>query len=365
VFLYVLILTSFSLFQYAEAKSLKVVFLNPQTADDSFWGPVTQFMEAACDDLGMELEVHVADFNHLTMIKHAKTAVSGPEKPDFLVFKNFRQQAAKILKIAADANVPAFMFNAGLLEENRKKYGGPREQFTSWIGQMLPDDEQAGYDLAQILLDEAKKMALTGRDGKIHAVGVSGPVADTPAILRNRGFERAVEERNDVVLHQIVAAEWKQDPAKDRFNRLMQRYPESTVGWSANDPMSLGIIDAMKEMGKTPGQDIVTGGIDWTEDALKAVERGEMTATLGGHFMEGGWVMVLLYDYANGIDFASDAVEMTSKMSALTANNLKAYLQNFGERDWSKIDFKQFSKKENPNLTSYDFSIDAILQQFQ
>lgn len=354
----------FGYIQGAAAEKLKVAFFNPQTENDTFWKPVTEFMQAACEDLGMELDVYVADFNYPRMLRQVRKAVNSPDKPDFLVFKNFRQQAPKILEAAERAEVPAFLFNAGLLPENTKRYGKPREHFTYWIGQMIPDDERAGYDLAKILFEGARKKSLTDSDGNIQAVGMSGPVADTPAILRNEGFRRAAAEEPDVFVHQIIATEWQRAEARGKFPRLIKRYPDSTVAWAANDPISLGIVDAMNAMGKTPGQDIVTGGIDWTPGALDAVKRGEMTATIGGHFMEGGWVMVLLYDYAHGIDFAAESVSMTSRMSALTQENLDAYLTHFGDQDWSKIDFTAFSKQEHPELERYHFGIDAILQQF-
>ena len=227
-----------------------------------------------------------------------------------------------------------------------------------------PSDEQAGYDLGNVLVDEAKKKSLVGSDGKVHVAAITGSLADPPGVLRKAGLERAMKERDDAVLHQIVPGKWQKEFAMETFPTLLKRYPEVTVGWGANDPTSLGIIEASKQLGKTPGKDFLSGGIDWTGEALGIIEKGEMTASIGGHFMEGGWVMVLLYDYANGIDFASESVDMASRMGVLTQENLSSYQQHFGTGDWSKIDFTKFSKKLNPDLKEYDFTLDAILKQF-
>ena len=65
----------------------------------------------------------------------------------------------------------------------------------------------------------------------------------------------------------------------------------------------------------------MVGGIDWNLEAIQSIQKGQMTASMGGHFMEGGWVMVLLYDYFNGVDFVDEGVAMKSKMSAITQAN--------------------------------------------
>jgi ABC-type sugar transport system substrate-binding protein len=127
--------------------------------------------------------------------------------------------------------------------------------------------------------------------------------------------------------------------------------------------MSIGIAEGAQEQNLLPGQDIFTGGVDWTKEGVDAVKSGIMTATMGGHFMEGGWAVVLLYDYFHGADFAEESVDMRSPMVALTKENIDAYIR-FSQSDWEQIDFTKFSKKLNPKLKKYNFSLDAVLDQF-
>ncbi len=143
---------------------------------------------------------------------------------------------------------------------------------------------------------------------------------------------------------------------------LLLRYPETTIVWAASDFISLGAIDAIEQLGKSPGIDILTGGIDWTDRGLQSVYEKRMTVTVGGHFMEGAWALILLHDYHHGIDFSdSHGVWLKTKMEALTSDNVHPYLQQFGTHNWNQIDFKQFSKFHNPQLTHYRFGLSHIL----
>ena len=96
-------------------------------------------MQEAVHDLGMELQVYYAHDNRVTMKKQITEAVTGPDKPDVIVFQNYRANGAAFIKIAENAEVPAFIVNTGFQAED--KMGAPREKHPYWIGEMLPDDE--------------------------------------------------------------------------------------------------------------------------------------------------------------------------------------------------------------------------------
>lgn len=347
-----------------EKAPIRVAFFNPQGADDPFWLPVERFMRAAAHDLGMEVSTYVADHDRARMIEQVRAAVSGPQKPDFIVFKNFKANAPEILGIAEEHGVKSFIFNAGLTPEEHAAHGGPRERYRHWIGSMLPGDQLAGFNLASALIAEARAKGLVNVDGKIHMAGLTGNLSDSAAVERNLGLERALEENPDVVFHQLVPARWDHAQAVDKTQGLLSRYPSISVLWAANDPMALGAIDGAVAVGRVPGKDFITGGVDWNPPALEAVKAGAMHITIGGHFMEGGWVMVLLHDYAHGADFATDGGSARySEMAGLTRANIGKYIDKFVNEDWERVDFSRFSKVANPSLKTYDFSLERILEQ--
>lgn len=348
---------------FAESQPNKRIALFAQRASgDPFWTMIERFMQAACHDLGMELTVYYAENDRGKMLKNVKTAVAAPQKPDALVFPNLKEIAPDLIKVADQARVPAILINSGVSEEFRAEIGLPKEKFPFWIGQILPDDVGAGAELARLLIETAKKRGNIGADGLVHLFGITGTISDMAAKLRAEGLEQAVEQRTDAVLHQVVPANWDQADAKQRFIGLMGRYPATTVAWAASDLMAIGIAEGSKEKNLPSGQPIVTGGVDWTNEGIAAVQSGQLVASMGGHFMEGGWAAVVFYDYFQGVEAAQQAIDVRSPMIALTKENLGAYLQ-FQQADWEQIDFKAFSKAATPGVTAYDFRFDAVLKQ--
>jgi len=345
-------------------RTIRVAFFNPQSADDPFWNPVDKFMRAAAADLNIEITTYVADHNRSVMLDQVRHVVMAAEKPDFIVFKNFKSSAPEVLKIAELYGVNSFLFNAGLSDQERFVHGVPREHFRHWLGQMLPGDELAGYNLAISLIKRARELNLTNANGEIVMAGLTGNLSDSAALERNKGLERALEENPDVSFQQLVPARWDRSQAAQKAEGLFRRYADISVLWAANDPMALGTLDAAEQVGLSPGETFIVGGVDWNPPALDAIKAGTLHTSIGGHFMEGGWVMVLLYDYVHGKDFADDGgAARYSEMAGLTSANIEKYRHKFLNEDWDRVDFTRFSKVKNPALKTYDFSLDKILDQ--
>ncbi|MCG8572047.1 MAG: ABC transporter substrate-binding protein [Spirochaetes bacterium] len=344
----------------------KIVFFNPEDTKDYWWNNASKIMQAACDDLDIELEIYHANRNMALMVQQFAKIADSNNKPDAVVFQSLKKNGASMLKIAEQAGIPAFIFNAGLVGEDKKKYKGPREVFQYWIGQILPDDQKAGYELAKVMFQQALEKKLYDSTGKIHVIGLDGTMADFAAIERHKGLMQAVKENPRVILHQTTSAgRWKRLSAKQTFAGLKLRYPQANVVWAANDPMALGAIDAIKESGDFHSSKWVIGSIDWIPDALISILDGDLSVSFGGHFLEAAWSIILIYDYLNGIDFASENVNFKSIMGSLNYNNIDQYLKKLGKGEWEVIDFACFSKKKNPQLLSYHFTIDSIFQQLK
>jgi len=345
------------------AQELRIDFFHPSDPNDSFWKKVETLMNATAVDLNIKLRIHYAYRDRNKMIQQLNEALSGEDRPDGIVFQSYKKNGLTLLKIAEEKKIPSIVFNAGLDDKSKKLYGGPRETFKYWIGQILPNDEKAGFDLANILIEQAKLQGLASSDGYINMFGIIGPVADGASIERVKGLQRATQDRNDVRFYQYVQGHWKYELAKIKFQGLIKRYPQTSAVWAANDPMALGAIHGAVVQNIQPGDEILVGGIDWTQGAINAISEGKITVSIGGHFMEGSWVLILMYDYLKGHDFKGESIDMRSEMYALTRKNVDVYLELFGSLDWGKIDFTKFSKFLNPKLEKYPFHLKSILQQ--
>jgi len=335
--------------------------------DSPFWMNVRQFMVAAAQDLGVDLQIYPYNANPGLFVKRVQEVLTDENmKPDGILFHNFKKRGDEVLQLAEQYGVSAFVFNAGFGAD--APVGRPREQFSHWIGQMLPDDEYTGWLLSEKLLEEALKLEKRGADGTVHAVAFGGSRGSQASILRIRGFERSIQEQEQLLTQNILYAEWSRERVQKMVAPLIKKFPDVSVFWAASDSMAQGIIDGAKAQGWTPGKDFVVGGVDWLPEAVELIQSNEMTVSVGGHYLEGAWALIVLYDYLNGYDFAEIRATTTlgTKMFALTTSNIaqfsmlreKLTLENIVKN----IDFTVYSKTYYPELQEYDFNLEELLQ---
>lgn len=338
-----------------------VVFSNPAAQDDPFFGLMTDFMQAAANDLGFDLVIYYGNRNHVIIDENIKTIFKGVPLPDYLVGMNARDSGKITLDMAEKHGVKTIFINQSFLGDDREAMGKPGEKYKQWLFEYLPDDSHAGHLLATTLIAKAQELGLKDDEGLINMVAISGHEQSFASILRETGLKRATEAMPDVRLLQISHAGWKRDKARIQAKRLLERYPKTTILWSASDLMGLGIADGLRDSGKMPGKDVLIGGVDWANFALDMVADGEFTTTIGGHFMDGAWALVMLYDHINGVDVPASG---KSTFSSITSENVEIFRKHFSNENWEQIDFRQFSKHLNPDMKEYDFNLDAILRQF-
>lgn len=348
-----------------QADEPNVVFFNPNPPGNTFWDMVSNFMQAVAEDLNVGLQIAHSKGNPYSYKKDGLELVESLSEGDYLITAYFSSSSSiKYIQRANEKGIKVFVINAGIPDDEHQILGEPREKLENWIGHMTPSDYLAGYELADILINKA--MALNkGANTAIRVVALGGGTDTIVPLRRKEGFEKRIAEQPNIRLDSFIDTAWTRPEAKITARELLNRNPEAQVVWTLSDPAALGVIDAAKAAGKKPGVDLFTGGIDWSPDAIEAVAAGEMTTSVGGHFFEGGWALLLIHDYYHGLDFTNDPGKTSeTRMSAITADNVDAYLKKLSNPDWNKIDFKQFSKKYNPSLQKYDFSLEALLKAF-
>lgn len=341
-------------------KPMSVAFLNPGGQGDAFFDMMTSFMQAAADDLGIELEVIYCDRDHLKLHEEGVKLLKRDKLPDYLILINEKNGAVDILESASNKGVKVALINEGLHLRDRMRLGEPGETLHNWVFELLPDDLQAGRMLAQALTAEAKARGQVDQDSQIKLVGIAGTFQTGSSELRVLGMRRTTMESGQARLMQVVPAYWEEERAAQVTAGLLKRYPEVRVVWAASDLMARGVLKGAKAAGIPPSS-IITGGIDWTEFALHEVAKGNFAATVGGHFMDGGWALVMLYDLHHGI--ALPQKHALSPFSLINKDNVDDFLSHFGSHEWSIIDFSQFSRKLNPEQIKYRFGLTAVLKQ--
>jgi ABC-type sugar transport system substrate-binding protein len=333
-----------------------VVFLNPGFSQEPFWTGYSDFMQAAASDLGINLQVIYGERDPQRILDNAHDVLKSPELPDYLIFTNEMYLGPELLRLFAHTPVKLFALHSTLTPEQRQIAGESREHYGNWIGSLVPNDEEGGYLMAKALF------ASIG-DKPAELLAFSG-VRHTPsATLRETGLHRALSEHPQIRLQQLVYGEWKRQRAYEQAQQLLQRYPQVSLIWSANDEMAFGAMQAAVELKKTPGKDLYFSALNNSAEVFQARIRGDISALVGGHFTLGGWALVMLHDYHGGYDFAQrggkDRVAPLFKL--LDAQQARA-LQSRIERKGYGVDFRRFSAVYQPQLKDYAFSIKAMLR---
>ncbi|BAC14528.1 D-ribose ABC transporter substrate-binding protein [Oceanobacillus iheyensis] len=91
---------------------------------------------------------------------------------------------------------------------------------------------------------------------------------------RGEGFHNIAEERLNVLVSQ--PANFDRTEGLTVMENTLQGYSGIDAVFAHNDEMALGAIEAIK----ASGEDIVVVGFDGVDDAIAAVEAGELTATI-------------------------------------------------------------------------------------
>ncbi len=338
----------------AGAKPISVTFINPG-GNSAFWGDVVATMEAAANDLDIELEVLHTDRDRIRMVEAAREIAQRATQPDYVVIVNELQQAPPMLRALEAADLPVFVLLNRLTAAQRSELSADGNALDGIVGSVVPDNEVAGFEMAQSLIARARALRLD-RDG-ISMLALLGDAATPAALEREAGLMRAIAMHDDVDLVRAFPVMWNEDVAFERTSQALARLPIDAI-WAANDQISFGAQRAAAAHGQVPGETMVFAGLNWSNAALEAVRAGEMTMSHGGHFFAGAWAMVILRDLEEGR--LEPGRHIRFPMSAIDHSNVDLFLELLGSRQWNAIDFKRFSLAHELG-GAYNFSGIAIV----
>ena len=120
---------------------------------------------------------------------------------------------------------------------------------------------------------------LLGGSGVV--VELEGTVGASAAIQRKQGFDDYVAANCPGI--EIVASEsgdFTRDMGREVMSSFLETYDHIDGLFCHNDDMALGAIEAIKEAGLKPGEDIKIVSVDGVKGAFEAVLAGEMNCTV-------------------------------------------------------------------------------------
>jgi ABC-type sugar transport system substrate-binding protein len=121
----------------------------------------------------------------------------------------------------------------------------------------------------------ADAMARVVRSGAQVAV-IAGIPGDVGSGARRQGFIEGARGRFEVV--QTIAADFDRAQAGFATRQLLREGSPVDGVFAVSDEMALGVVDALRAAGRAEGLPVV--GVDGIAEALRAVKRGAMSATV-------------------------------------------------------------------------------------
>ena len=345
-------------------KKPKVLFINPDMAHEStFWNESSELLKIAAKDLGVELIVHHWPKEALNRFDVSNVYQKAVElyEPDMAISFLTRGTVYQQLSLFDAKRVNHISINAQISKQESYLTAMPREKFKYWLGQITPDDYYAGHLLATALIQQAMNKK-EHNDINIIAINGSESISHV-AKNRMKGLLAAANQYKDVKVIRHVFTGWSADLAYQKALKIFSLYPkESDIFWAASGTIALNGIKAMNSLNVPSEHRPLIGDIDWANSSLNMISRGEISASVGGHFIEATIALILLYDYHHGLDFVNElGVEIRTQMELITKDNIHNYPRDI--MSFERINFQKLSKQHNPLLGHYELNISNIMEQ--
>lgn len=193
----------------------------------------------------------------------------------------------------------------------------------NWMAHVAVDGLEAGVSISNALID-----AMGGEGG---FVALQGRLDTDTAQDRFKGLEKVLSENPNVEMLDQQTANWDRTEAFPIVQVWLTKYGDKIKGiWAGNDDMALGALEALRAAGLAGQIPIV--GVDGIPEAIQAVEKGEMTATVSSDATYQGSIgLALGYCVVTGQlpqpkDWPAEQRDFYLKLAVIDKDNAAQYL---------------------------------------
>lgn len=210
--------------------------------------------QAKAEEMGADLVVYDGDYDPATQISQIETMIS--DGVDGIILNPQDADACSpCVDKAVEANIPIVGVNTRV----------NNDKLTSYVGSI---DVTAGEMEMQKIADLI--------DGKGKIVIIEGPMGQSAQIERRQGIQNILDKYEDIEVLAEKTANWSRSEGMTVMENWLQAFEDIDAVVAENDEMALGAREAIKASGK----DIPAIGVDGITDALKAVEKGDLVASI-------------------------------------------------------------------------------------
>jgi ABC-type sugar transport system substrate-binding protein len=168
----------------------------------------------------------------------------------------------------------------------------------------IPGEDYVSY-LASDFRREGEMAAewlIEATNGEAEIIELEGTIGSSPGVQRKQGFDERIASESGMTILVSESADFNEDKGYAATLRLMQAHPTANVIYSHNDAMSFGVITALEELGKVPGEDVLIVSIDGTKKAIEYVLDGKIGVVVECNPKFGPISFDTMLAYANGED---------------------------------------------------------------
>lgn len=227
----------------------------------------TNSIKTATEEAGFELIFSDAQQKQENQIKALRSFIT--QKVDVIAFSPVVESGwDEVLQEIKDSGIP-------LILVDRATDNPDDSMYVTFMGSNFIDEgEKAG----QWLLDY---LEANGRiDEEINVVELQGTVGSAPANDRKTGFETKIKDHANIQITKSQTGDFTRSLGKEVMESFLKSGDKIDVLYAHNDDMALGAIQAIKDAGLKPGEDIIIIGVDAVKGAFEAMAAGEMNVTV-------------------------------------------------------------------------------------
>ena len=330
-------------------KPITILYFRPSDTATSFWGTSDRFAEAVANDLNINLRTVTIDYedqNRFAFSELLKTTLdnlNGPQ-PDFIISILYNNAEYSQLSLLNQYGIPHFTINTSLDDKTLQLTGKPRETFPHWKAHMSPNELLTGQRLVAKLADAhpAKTMAI-----------LAGSTVSAVSKQRVKGAMMAAKALHINAIP-AIHTDWTKNNSIEATKVLIRRVSNFDLLVTVSPLIAEGAVEVISKT----NMNVAIGSFDWSQSNIELMRQGKILFSYGGHFMETGWAIALIYDYLNGLDFINDTGSMIySELGLLDSSNVDKIAPLLVKERWEQIDYKQFSKCANKSLKKYNFTL--------
>lgn len=345
----------------------KVILFVKVDKDYPFWKSGVLFAQAVADALSLDFEARYIPTEYrdrFNSIHYIKLQLNEMKVAPTLVMSAFIFGAEKqLLELLAKKDIPFISLNSFISKEQFRALGHPREHYPLWLGHISPNDILAGKQLIKGLL---KRYRDSNQCEELNCganiFGFTGLPYAAVSQQRALGVKQEVEQDPLSQSYDVVPANWRRHIVFEKMQAVLYRYKDIDIFWAASDNMAWGIVDGIQKYKYK--KKVLVGSFDWSPKTVPYIQNGNITFSLGGHFLEAGLALILYYDFINGIDFAEKhgpIIETT--LSELNNSNVDKIGPFLTTPKWDKDVIINYSKFNNPRRSNYLFEPLEIISQ--